>query len=494
MNKYIKKSVIFLLVAGMFTATLSGCGNFAGKNSQSESENGKTYYENETSIVLSDSKITANGKKVGSNGAVFTSNDVIYYENKDFYESGNPYGEGTDDDKHTAEEAAAVTVVNITQAGTYRLSGKLSSGQIRVDLGEDAAKDKDAVVTLVFDGVDINCDVAPAVVFLNVYECDAEWDVDTATKDVDISSAGANVIVADGSTNNIEGAYVAKIFKDKDGEKKLWKQDGAFYSYMSMNINGEKENSGVLNITADNEGLCAELHLAINGGNINIISQNDGINTNEDGVSVTAINGGNIHVMAGLGVEGDGIDSNGWIVINGGTVVSAGHPNTDSGIDNENGFYANGGTVVSIGATVDWAELGSTQTTLNLQFKKPITTDQAFTITNEEGKVVFCYNPAQDDIISTQVRNCRGVVISSPDFVLGETYYLHIGGAVDGKNNGGFYDISSISGFKDAVMQVYYSNDSFGHGGFKPSPDKEYYADNRFVFNDIVSCFADITG
>ena len=56
------------------------------------------------------------------------------------------------------------------------------------------------------------------------------------------------------------------------------------------------EDSGVLNINADNEGLDTELHLTINGGNINIVAHDDGINTNEDGVSVTTINGGTLHI------------------------------------------------------------------------------------------------------------------------------------------------------------------------------------------------------
>ncbi|MBQ7816995.1 MAG: carbohydrate-binding domain-containing protein, partial [Oscillospiraceae bacterium] len=196
------------MAAAVLAASLSGCSSEAQVNSQ-------TKYDGEKALVLSDSKITLDGKAVGANGEVYTSNDVIYYEDKDVYESGNPYGEGTDSDKHTAEEAASVTVVNITEAGIYRLSGKMSNGQIRVDLGEDAAEDETAVVTLVLDGLDIKCDVAPAVVFMNVYECDGDWSLETAQMNVDTSKAGANVIVADGSVNNIEGAYVAKIFKDK---------------------------------------------------------------------------------------------------------------------------------------------------------------------------------------------------------------------------------------------------------------------------------------
>lgn len=66
--------------------------------------------------------------------------------------------------------------------------------------------------------------------------------------------------------------------------------------------------------------------MTINGGTINIESQNDGINTNEDNVSVTTINGGELYIDAGLGAEGDGIDSNGWLVINVGAFLPAPTP------------------------------------------------------------------------------------------------------------------------------------------------------------------------
>ena len=335
MNKFNKKIFSLFIAACIAVMSFTACSS----EISADSDGSKTSYDGEIKITLSDKTITADGKKVGtdSSKAVFLSNDVIYYEDKDFYESGNPYGEGEDKDRHSAEKANATTVVNITKPGIYRLSGSLSQGQIRVDLGEDAKEDTDAVVTLVMDNADISCEVAPAVLFLNVYECDNEWDTETAQSAVDTTKAGANVIIADGSVNNIYGAYVAKIFKDNDDEKKLWKQDGAFYSFMSMNINGESENTGVLNINAANEGLDSELHLTVNGGNINIFADNDGINTNEDGVSVTTINGGNVHIIAGLGEEGDGIDSNGWLVINGGTVIASANPAADAGLDSDMG-------------------------------------------------------------------------------------------------------------------------------------------------------------
>ena len=48
-----------------------------------------------------------------------TAHDIVCYESgRDF-----TYGEGTEADEHTAEEAEAHTVVHITQPGTYALSG-----------------------------------------------------------------------------------------------------------------------------------------------------------------------------------------------------------------------------------------------------------------------------------------------------------------------------------------------------------------------------------
>ena len=310
-----------------------------------------------TQIYLSDTAITVDGNAISqdSTDSVYEANDIIYYETgKDF-----TYGEGDEQDTHTPQEAAEHTVVHITAPGQYVLTGKLSRGQIAVDLGENAKDDPNAVVTLVLNDADITCQVAPAVIFYRVYEC---GNPDDPSATVDTSKAGANVLLGEGTENNIEGAYVAKIYEpdsvvlSEDGDevedaKKLHKYDGAFYSKMSMNIDG----SGTLNIKAANEGLDSEMHLTINNGNINIESGNDGINTNEDGVSVTTVNGGNLNILVnGATGEGDGIDSNGWLVINGGSVTAqACGFSGDAGIDSDMGIHINGGTVIATGNMLD---------------------------------------------------------------------------------------------------------------------------------------------
>ncbi len=378
----------------------------------------------ETRITLSDDGIRAEGL---NHGTIKLTNDIIYYEDRTAYDSGNPYGEGGEQDRHTAEEAAAHTVINITEPGTYRLTGKLSAGQVRVDLGEDAATDPAAVVNLVLDGADITCSVAPAILFLNVYECDNDWSADTASENVDTAAAGANLLLAEGSYNVVNGSYVARIYKDAEGEKKLWKQDGAVYSYMSMNVGGR----GALTINAENEGMDTELHLTINDGDIAILSGNDGINTNEDGVSVTTINGGNLRIIAGLGQEGDGIDSNGWLVINGGDVFASANPAADAGLDSDMGSFINGGRVWAFGSTMDWAESDSGQVAVNLQFAQGMSAKSVLKVLDEEGNGIIAPRATEEDD-PTAERIYRGVILSDPALKQGVTYSVYVDGVQQG--------------------------------------------------------------
>ncbi len=398
----------------------------------------------EISISLSDSSILINGKVASNDNSatVYTSHDIIYYEDKDTYPSGNAYGEGTEKDKHSSEEALNHTVVNITKPGTYRISGKLSYGQIFVNVGENEA-DK---VTLILDNVDINCSVAPAIFFYEVYECDADADAETATNQADTSNAGARVIIADDSINNVKGSYVARIYKDNAEQKKLHKYDGAFYSRMSMEINGESKGNGILNITSDNEGLDSELHLTINGGHINIQSCDDGINVNEDGISVFTMNDGYLNIYAGNGAEGDGIDSNGWNVINGGTVISLANPKSmDGGIDSDMGTTINGGTVIGAGNMYDPLEDSSKQLFMFLQLAEK--TDQLLTVTDEKDNPVFAYDFPN---------NYTYISFSSPTLTEG-TYHVYKGGTIQGTETNGFY--STITSYVKGT-QLYHGGTS----------------------------------
>ena len=420
----VKKSISLLLMFTFVLTIFIGCGKDPtpeGSMPLNEKLDDTPESYAGTKIVLSDTTITVDDAAISHDvtEAVYAANDIVYYESgKDF-----TYGEGEEKDAHTKAEADAHMVVHITKAGQYVLSGTLSKGQIAVDLGEDAEDDPNAVVTLVLDGVDITCSVAPAVIFYSVYEC-GDKDESTASKDVDTAAAGARVILANNSKNQVAGSYVARIYKPGTVElndagtevadaKKLHKYDGAFYSKMSMTIQGGKNGNGngALLIEAANEGLDSELHLTINGGIIQIKSGNDGINTNEDNISVTTINGGVLSiVVTGATGEGDGIDSNGWLVINGGTVVAqACGFSGDAGIDSDKGIHINGGTVVASGNMLDRIEDGGQ-------------THAVFTMgQSRKSSFIQLKNPTGDTIVSQSIANNYSIlVMSSPRMTAGE--------------------------------------------------------------------------
>ena len=360
-------------------------------------------YSDPVKIELSDTGVLVEGQPATNrkDADVYVANDIVFY----LADQGFTYGEGTAEDEHTQAEADAHSVVHITKPGAYELSGKLSKGQVAIDLGEDAEEDPEAVVILVLNGVDLTCEVAPAVIFYNVYECNV-YDENNATYDVDTTAAGANVVIADGSENNINGSHVARIYKSYTlneagteviDNKKLHKYDGAFYSKMSMNIFGGSKGDGVLNILADNEGLDTEMHLTVNGGIINIESGNDGINTNEDGISVTTLNSGELHIKVnGNTGEGDGIDSNGWLVINGGTLKSAACSHSgDAGIDSDMGIYINGGNIMATGNMLDRIAGGSA-TYVVFNFAESQKAGNAYTMKDEAGNVVAKWSAEND--------------------------------------------------------------------------------------------------
>ena len=418
---------ISLLLALAMAFSLVGCAE--QKTEQTE----KTGVE----ILLSDSGITVDGKAISEekSAAVYAARDIVFY----LAGQGITYGAGGEADEHTQAEADTHTVIHITQSGTYRVNGKLSAGQIAVDLGEGAEEDASAVVTLILDGVDIACTVAPAIIFYRVFECGSA-ETETASEIVDTGAAGANLVIADGSENTVNGAYVARIYKSctlsADGtevidNKKLHKYDGAVYSKMSMNVSGEADGSGILNINAENEGLDSELHLTVNGGEINIISGNDGINTNEDGVSVTTVNGGTVNIrVTGETGEGDGIDSNGYLVINGGTVTAfACADSEDAGLDSDCGIYLNGGTVVAGGNMLD-AIAGGTQNYAVFRFAQKQCGGKTYTLKNADGEVLLSAMP--ENAFSE-------LIVSSPELAegdctlwCGDVQLVH-GGAIGGE-------------------------------------------------------------
>jgi len=165
MRRFMKKG---LALACVFAMVMTGCGQQGQSNNENEGNvatesagtvntvdttvaRGSKVFADATAIVLSDEGVTVDGNAVSADAtdAVYVANDIVFYlEGQDF-----TYGEGEEEDEHSQTEADAHTVVHITKPGTYAVSGTLSAGQIAIDLGDDAKKDPEAVVTLILNGL-----------------------------------------------------------------------------------------------------------------------------------------------------------------------------------------------------------------------------------------------------------------------------------------------------------------------------------------------------
>lgn len=235
---------------------------------------------------------------------------------------------------HTESEALENKVLHIKKAGTYVLEGNWN-GQINIDI------DDEEKVTLILNGVEINCSVAPGIIFESAYECEGEYAEDFNTDD-----AGVTVILNKGTVNTVTGQNVYRMLSNEmkdDGitQKKVRKYDSAFYSKVSMNIEGE----GELIVNSNFEGLDTEMHLTFKSGNVTINSIDDGINVNEDGKSVVSFLGGDVIINHSNISEGDGVDSNGYIIVNGGNITVNGVVMPDNALDSDSGVYYETGTI-----------------------------------------------------------------------------------------------------------------------------------------------------
>ncbi len=391
-----KKSIVSMLVAlaMLFTSNYSLAVNSS------------------TKIVLTDDNITVNGEAISKN----SSDDV--YLSKDMDNGG------------TSEEAKKANisvdnVINIKKSGTYEFNGTLTDGQIAVD-----TNNINGDVVILLNNANITCKNAPAIFVYN--------------KETDSSVCNVIIKTEKNSQNYISGGLIKQSVENWTDQEKIvysieknyndegqyferYKYDGAISSDISLTFEGE----GTLTIESQREGIEVKRNIIINSGNYIINSTEDGMNAAQDNESIITINGGTILVnTAKDGPQGDGIDSNGYLYINGGELYIFSNPTSqDSGLDSDLGIYINGGKIIATGNMYDEIKEDSKQNSVTLQFNKTITANTLITLVDETNNPVMAFETDRDYMVMT---------FSVPGLE-GKNYTAYEGGKVEGTKVNGLY-------------------------------------------------------
>lgn len=213
------------------------------------------------------------------------------------------------DSAEVAGTGAAVegSIITISEAGTYTLSGTLNDGQVLVNAPEDAE------VSLILNGVTISSSTS-APIYAQ-------------------SAAAVTVILAEGSENSLSDAATYVYASAEEDEP-----DAALFSNVDLTIEG----SGSLTVTANYaDGISTDDDLIISGSPVITVNAVDDAIRGNDSIDIS---GG---VFALNSTEGDGLKSSNeeasLILINGGSyVINAG----DDGVQSDFDFTMNAGELV----------------------------------------------------------------------------------------------------------------------------------------------------
>lgn len=333
------------------------------------------------------------------------------------------------------------STITITEEGTYEISGTASEGQIRVD-----ANNIKGEVVLVLNNVNLTCKDEPAILIYS--------------KSIESEDCTVVIKTIEGTTNTVSGGkikesvlgenqddlpyYIEKDYDDDGTYYERYKYDGAISSDVSIVFEGE----GTLIINSlKKEGIEGKQNITFNSGNYIINSLDDGINACTDNKATITINGGTVLVnVTDEAEEGDAIDSNGELYINGGKVFAfACEKSQDNGLDADNGIYINGGYVVATGNMGEAVSTESKQKNLQLQFSSKVSKDELIVLTDSNLNPLTAFKTDREYSVLT---------ISTPELTT-DNIKVYSDGEIEGTAENGLY--TKISSYKVGTEKEYSS-------------------------------------
>ncbi|MBO7717885.1 carbohydrate-binding domain-containing protein [Candidatus Saccharibacteria bacterium] len=311
---------------------------------------------------------------------------------------------------------------------------KFNSGVYNITATDDAIRGKDSVY--IVDGEFYIESVADGIKSTNETETRKGFIL-IESGSININSSGAkglkavNNILIQGGELNIT-SYDDAIHSNNrigisNGNFTINASDDAIHANNELVI-----DNGIINIEKSYEGLEAQ-QVTINNGTIKITSIDDGINTgggadssanNRPGAGmfdidkdcILNINGGYVYINA----SGDGLDSNGYIYINGGTIVVDGPTNNGNGaLDAGAEIKMEGGEVIAIGSTGMAETLGENSSIYNIS---------VYLDTIQPKDTIIEIKNSQDETVISHVsaKTFSHLAAGSNKFEQGETYTIYL--------------------------------------------------------------------
>ena len=373
------------------------------------------------------------------------------------------------DSNDTKIKTLEIKVININMIGNIEFSGDISGAMIGID-----TNNKTGNINVVFNNASIDTDSkkAPAIYVYN--------------KDKNYTDCKVTIKTLSGTKNYIEGGKLKKvsligsdeldkyssyyssesltnynkyssyygIYTSDEIDNILFAtvqadsedlQDGdPYYFYkasgaISSDIDLYFEGEGYLKVTSKNkEGIETKGNLTFSGGtgDYEIYAEDDCLNTTTASSSGTTVrNDLTIDVNSLLAFvsedadEGDAIDSNGKLIINGGTIYAFAHPSSaDAGLDSGNGTYINGGTIIATGNMVDAISSESKQKFIYASFNG-ISADTLVVVKDQDDSIITAFKTS---------RSISNLLYSSSDLNY-KSYKIYTGGSIDGEETNGLY-------------------------------------------------------